>query len=71
MFSAETLLPDSPGKICSSDKGWSFGFSTWYSSYSDIAFWAILSCIYIDCTKVIIVNYVLLSCRLVAAVHIV
>lgn len=70
MFSAKNLLPDRHGKISSSDKGQSFGFSTWYNSYSNISFWAVFSCAYIDCAKVIIVNYVLLSYRFIAAVYI-
>lgn len=71
MFSVKNLLPSRQGKISSSDEGWSCGFSAYYNNYFSVLFWAILSFISIDCAKVIMVNYGLLSYRLIAAVYII
>lgn len=46
-------------------------FSTYYHNCFNILFWAILSYISIDCAKIIMVNYGLLSYRFIAAVYII
>lgn len=71
MFSIKNLFPNRQGKISSSGEGWSCGFSTYYNYYSNILFWAVSSYISIDCAKVIMVNYGLLSYRFIAAVYII
>lgn len=52
--------------------GWTCGFFTiYYNNYYNILFWAILSYSSIDCAKIIMVNYGLLSYRFIAAVYII
>lgn len=60
MFSPKNQLSNRHGKISSSDKDSSFDYLVWYHNYSDLSFWAILSCVCIDCAKIIIVKCVLL-----------
>lgn len=69
MFSVKNLAVR--GRFLPHEEGWSCIFSTYYSNYFNISFWAILSYISIDCAKIIMVNYGLLSYRFIAAVYII
>lgn len=67
MFSVKNLLRSRQGKISSSHEGWSCSFSTYCNNYFNILFCPIS----IDCAKIIMVNYGLLSYRFIATVYII